>query len=155
MTSEELEEAIGRLIDEANVQTEDAKAEYGRAVLQAKCGAVARRAYRSSALEQELARLRAAYDTLVLRIQKDLDESIAALRAEEEPAPGGSGGEDAPYEVDYRLPVRERYIAVKAYYLSYESAEEALADLAQDTVAQEYLGVYYDYLYELLQMIQV
>ena len=82
MTGSELEEAIARLIEEANIQTEEAKADYEAGVLRAEYGAAERRMYRSCALEQEIAELRAAYDTRILRIQKDLDESIAALRAE-------------------------------------------------------------------------
>ena len=154
MTGSELEEAIARLIEEANVQTEEAKADYEAGVLRAEYGAAERRMYRSCALEQEIAELRAAYDTRILRIQKDLDESIAALRAEEEPSEGGSGGEDAHYHVDYRLSMRDRYIEVKEYYLSYDPAQ-ALADLRQDQVAKDYLGSYYNYLLQLLTMIQV
>ena len=96
MTTEELEEAIERLIEEANVQTAEAKADYERNVLDAKYGAVERRTCRGCALEQELEELREAYDALILRIQKDLDESIAALQAEEGAGTGGEGGEDAP-----------------------------------------------------------
>ena len=155
MTGSELEQAIARLIDDANMQTENAKAAYEQGVLRAKYDAVERRAYRSCALAQELAELRAEYDTLVLRIQKDLDESIAALRAEEEIVGGGSGGEDAPYHVDYRLPMRERYIEVKNYYLGIEDAAQALDELRQDSVAKDYLGNYYNYLLQLLMMIQV
>ena len=155
MTSEELQEAIDRLIGEANVQTEEVKAAYERDVLQAKHAALSRRIFRSCILEEELAQLREAYEALVLRIQKDLDESIAALQTEEDPVEGGSGGEDAPYEVDYTLPMRERYIIVKNYYLGYEDMEQALADLQQDEVAEAYLGTYYAYLVQLLSMIRV
>ena len=77
MTGSELEEAIARLIEEANVQTEEAKADYETGVLRAEYGAAERRMYRSCALEQEIAELRAAYDTRILRIQKDLDEAEA------------------------------------------------------------------------------
>ena len=155
MTTEELEEAIERLIEEANVQTAEAKADYERNVLDAKYGAVERRTGRGCALEQELEELREAYDALILRIQKDLDESIAALQAEEGAGTDGEGGEDAPYNVDYTLSMRERYIEVKEYYLGYDDLSEALADLKQDTVAPDYLGTYYTYLVQLLEMVQV
>ena len=156
--------------------------------------------YRSSILSDALHELRADYDAQVLRIQKELDESLEALYAEaqepeepggeepggeepggeepggeepggeepggeepggEEPGgeePGGEepGGEepDAPYEVDGSLPMRDRYIAVKNYYLSIPDAAEALELLRDDVVAKEYLGTYYNYLEQLLIMMQ-
>ena len=50
--------------------------------------------------------------------------------------------------------MRDRYIAVKNYYLSIPDAAEALERLRDDDVAKEYLGTYYNYLEQLLIMMQ-
>ena len=100
MTAEELEEAVNKLIAAANADSETAKKEYEEDVLRAKY----------SALENRIVR----------KIQSELDESLEALYAENEEGGGGtppSGSEDAPYEVDYSLSMRDRYVIVKNYYL--------------------------------------
>lgn len=158
MTAEELEKAIEKLISEANEESEQAKREYEADCLAEKNRALARRAFRSSILEKLLETLKADYDALVLKIQSDLDESLEALYAENEPSGGGGEGidpDDAPYEVDYTLPMRERYVAVKNYYLGLPDKAAALAAFEADEIAKDYLGSYYDYLYQLLLMIQV
>ena len=159
MTAEELEQAINKLIAEANEESEQAKREYEADCLAEKNRALARRTFRSSILEKLLETLKADYDALILKIQNDLDESLDALYAENEPS-GGGGGEgidpdDAPYEVDYTLPMRDRYVAVKNYYLGLPDKAAALAAFEADEIAKDYLGSYYDYLYQLLLMIQV
>lgn len=158
MTADELEQAVNKLISEANAESEKAKKEYESDCLAEKNRALARRMFRSTILEDLLAYLKTEYDALVLRIQSDLDESLSALYAENET--GGGGGEgvdpgDAPYEVDYRLSMRDRYIDVKNYYLGLEDKAAALAAFEADEVAKDYLGNYYDYLYQLLLMVQV
>ena len=233
VTDAELNAAAQKLIEEANAESEAALAEYERDCLSARFRLLERGTYRSSILQDSLNELRAAYDKLVLRIQRELDESLEALYAEaEEPDdgedpggdgedpggdgedpggdgedpggdgedpggdgedpggdgedpggdgedpggdgedpggdgedPGGDGedpggdGEDpdepeAPYEVDESLPMRDRYIAVKNYYLSIPNAADALEALRDDGVAKEYLGTYYNYLEQLLIMMQ-
>ena len=205
VTDAELNAAAQKLIEEANAESEAALAEYERDCLSARFRLLERGTYRSSILQDSLNELRAAYDKLVLRIQRELDESLEALYAEaEEPDdgedpggdgedpggdgedpggdgedpggdgedpggdgedPGGDGedpggdGEDpdepeAPYEVDESLPMRDRYIAVKNYYLSIPNAADALEALRDDSVAKEYLGTYYNYLEQLLIMMQ-
>ena len=158
MTAEELEQAINKLIAEANEESEQAKREYEADCLAEKNRALARRIFRSSILEKLLETLKADYDALVLKIQSDLDESLDALYAENEPSGGGGGDidpDDAPYEVDYTLPMRDRYVAVKNYYLGLADKAAALAAFEADEIAKDYLGNYYDYLYQLLLMIQV
>ena len=105
------------------------------------------------ALKPEISRaVVEACDRALKKIQDDLDESLAALYLENEQGGGGSGSTDAPYEVDYSLPMRERYITVKNYYLAYDDKAQAVEDCMKDEVAKEYLGVYYDYLLQLLKM---
>lgn len=177
VTDAELNAAAQKLIEEANAESEAALAEYERDCLSARFRLLERGTYRSSILQDSLNELRAAYDKLVLRIQRELDESLEALYAEaEEPDdgedpggdgedPGGDGedpggdGEDpdepeAPYEVDESLSMRDRYIAVKNYYLFIPNAADALEALRDDSVAKEYLGTYYNYLEQLLIMMQ-
>ena len=170
VTDAELNAAAQKLIEEANAESEAALAEYERDCLSARFRLLERGTYRSSILQDSLNELRAAYDKLVLRIQRELDESLEALYAEaEEPDdgedPGGDGedpggdGEDpdepeAPYEVDESLSMRDRYIAVKNYYLSIPNAADALEALRDDSVGKEYLGTYYNYLEQLLIMMQ-
>ncbi len=157
MTAEELEKAVQKLIEEANAESAAAKSEYEKDCLEAQYDALKRRTFRSSILENLLAARKEEYDAEVLRIQKDLDESLEALYAE-----GDTGGEtppeidpdDAPYEVDYTLSMRDRYVIVKNYYLDYDDMAEALADFEADDIAKDYLGTYYDYLYQLLLMVQ-
>ena len=170
MNTDELNAAAQKLIEEANTESAAALASYEEDCLRMRFRLLERGTYRSSILSDALHELRADYDAQVLRIQKELDESLEALYAEaqepEEPGgeePGGEepGGEepdgdepDAPYEGDESLPMRDRYIAVKNYYLSIPDAAEALELLRDDDVAKEYLGTYYNYLEQLLIMMQ-
>lgn len=157
MTQEELEAAAEKLIGEANEDSAAAKKKYEKDCLSEKNNALSRRIYRSSILANILAVLKSDYEELVKKIQKELDESLAALYGEGNT--GGEGGEggggDAPYEVDYTLPMRDRYVIVKNYYLGYADPERALADFEKDEIAKDYIGVYYEYLRQLLLMIQV
>ena len=56
-------------------------------------------------------------------------------------------GSDAPYIVDYTLSYLDRYQIVRNYYMSIEDPAERLALYGADTVAQSYLGHYYNTLY--------
>ena len=151
MTAEELEKAGNKLIAEANEDSERAKKEYGQDVLAARFAALERRTYRSDVLERTLTALQADYDARVRKIQSELDESLEALYAEREETPDlPTGPTEAPYEVDYSLPNRERYIIVKNYYLSIADRNAAIDALEKDETAKAYLGDYYTYLMELM-----
>ncbi len=157
MTGEELEKAVNKLIAEANAESASAKKEYEKDCLAEKYHMLSRRTYRSCVLENALALLKEEYDALVQKIQDDLNESLDALYAENGGGSGPSGDIDpseAPYEVDYTLPMNERYIVVKDYYLSIADKGLALRRLEQDDIAKDYLGTYYDYLVQLLLMLQ-
>ena len=56
-------------------------------------------------------------------------------------------GSDASYIVDYTLSYLDRYQIVRNYYMSIEDPAERLALYGADTVAQSYLGHYYNTLY--------
>ena len=157
MTETEFQIAVNKLISEANEESEKAKANYEEDCRLAGYRAAENRTWRSSILEQTLQRLKTEYDALVLKIQEELDESLQALYAEN--FPGGIPGEgidpdDAPYEVDYSLSSRDRYVTVKNYYLAYDDMAQALFDYQKDYIAKDYLGTYYDYLLQLLLLMQ-
>ena len=63
---------------------------------------------------------------------------------------GGSGSDNSGYIVDYELSYIERYIQVRDYYLSIEDPHERIALLRQDEVARQYLGTYYNTLFNYL-----
>ena len=158
MTQEEFDKAVNKLIEEANEESESAKKRYEADCRAERDRALSRHIFRSTVLDAVLATLKEEYDALVLKIQKELDESLEALYGEGIEGGGGGGDidpDDAPYEVDYRLPMRDRYVAVKNYYLGLPDKAEALAAFEADKIAKDYLGNYYDYLYQLLLMIQV
>lgn len=141
-----------RLIDGAEREIAAEENDYAGESYKARAAASARRTARSSILEKILADLKEKLDAAVADIRRQLEEDLEDLYAGEEgsgPSSGIDPGE-APYEVDYTLPMSERYAEVKAYYLAYEDKEEALADYREDKIAEDYLGVYYNYLLQLL-----
>lgn len=153
MTQEELEIAIKRLIEDANRLTYACNLAYEKEVARQTGRALARRTARSTIFERTLTDLAEENKRALAKIQEELDESLAALRPDNESG-GGSGSTDAPYEVDYSLPIRERYVIVKNYYLSYTDPAAAYEDCLKDQVAAEYLGEYKEYLLQLLRMQQ-
>ena len=154
MTQEELDKAVNKLISEANEESAAAKAEYEKQCLDAKNGAIERRVLRSGILQDALAARKAADAPPGLKLHKARDATRAARYAEGASGPPGEDTGDAPYEVDYTLPMRDRYVAVKNYYLGYDDIAQALEDYLEDETAQAYLGDYYDYLLQLLLLMQ-
>lgn len=63
---------------------------------------------------------------------------------------GGSGSDNTGYLVDYELSHLERYIQVRDYYLTIEDPNERIALLREDEVARQYLGTYYNTLFNYL-----
>ena len=153
MTEEEVKKAEERLIKEANRKSAVERREYERKEYEERCRASERRTARSSILTDILEALKTDFNDKIDEIQNELNEKLEDLYSRNDVAetpPGGSGGENAPYEVDYSLPMRERYVTVRDYYLAYEDKEEALSDFLADTVAKDYLGSYYTYVHQLL-----
>ena len=148
MTQEELERRVQRLIDAANRESTAIGAEYDKKIYEARCEAAGRRALRSSMAENEVQYLRDACTEEVARIQRELDEKLEELYADAEQGTGGTV--EAPYLVDYSLPMSERYIIVKEYYLAYEDKAQAVIDCENDSIAQEYLERFYSNLLQLL-----
>ncbi len=148
MTQEELERRVQRLIDAANRESTAIGAEYDKKIYEARCKAAGRRALRSSMAENEVQYLRDACTEEVARIQRELDEKLEELYADAEQGTGGIV--EAPYLVDYSLPMSERYIIVKEYYLAYEDKAQAVIDCENDSIAQEYLERFYSNLLQLL-----
>lgn len=158
MTQEEFDKAVNKLIEEANEESESAKKRYEADCRAERDRALSRRIFRSTVLDAVLATLKEEYDALVLKIQKELDESLEALYGEGIEGGGGGGDidpDDVPYEVDYTLPMRDRYVAVKNYYLDeFDDMAASLAAFEADEIAKDYLGSYYDYLHQLLLLLQ-
>ena len=69
MTEEELNQAVNKLISEANEESENARMEYEKNCRKEKYCAAENRTLRSTILDAALAELKAAYDKLVLKIQ--------------------------------------------------------------------------------------
>lgn len=64
---------------------------------------------------------------------------------------GGTGSDNTGYLVDYELSYLERYIEVRDYYMTIADPDERLALYAADEVAVQYLGSYYNSLYNYLK----
>ncbi len=62
----------------------------------------------------------------------------------------GDGDASAGYIVDYSLSYLDRYQIVRSYYMAIEDANERLALYTADAVAQQYLGQYYNTLFNVL-----
>ena len=67
---------------------------------------------------------------------------------------GGTGVDgDVGYLVDYSLSYNQRYIVVRDYYLAIKDREERMRRYGADEVAKDYLGGYYETLYNVLATI--
>ena len=62
--------------------------------------------------------------------------------------PEGQDPDDVGYRVDYSLSYAERYAIVRDYYLSISDMQERLRRWQNDKVAPDYLGSYYQTLYD-------
>lgn len=157
MTEEEVNAAVEKLVAAANEESEKAVREYEEACRQKRYAAAENRTLRSSFLEEALALLKEDNEATLKKIQEELDESLLALYAENVAGSGTGEGvnpEDAPYDADYSLNARDRYLRVKDYYLSYSDLSQAYDDLGKDEVAMDYLGEYYFYLLRLLAIMK-
>lgn len=157
MTEEEVNAAVEKLVAAANEESEKAVREYEEACRQKQYAAAENRTLRSSFLEEALALLKEDNEATLKKIQEELDESLLALYAENVAGSGTGEGvnpEDAPYDADYSLNARDRYLRVKDYYLSYSDLSQAYDDLGKDEVAMDYLGEYYFYLLRLLAIMK-
>ena len=157
MAEEEVNAAVEKLVAAANEESEKAVREYEEACRQKRYAAAENRTLRSSLLEEALALLKEDNEATLKKIQEELDESLLALYAENVAGSGTGEGvnpEDAPYDADYSLNARDRYLRVKDYYLSYSDLSQAYDDLGKDEVAMDYLGEYYFYLLRLLAIMK-
>lgn len=94
--------------------------------------------------------LTAEYEYQVEIIREQLVFNMSLKEPTNPDETGGNGGDDSAYLVDYELSYLERYIAVRDYYMSIEDPDERLALLQADKVAQQYLGSYYNVLFDYL-----
>lgn len=63
---------------------------------------------------------------------------------------GGTGMDNTGYLVNYELSYMERYVQVRDYYLTIEDPNERIALLRDDEVAIQYLGTFYNTLFNYL-----
>lgn len=104
---------------------------------------------RSSALEAKKKAIDKEAEAEIERVKSDLDYQLAyeALASE--------GNENGPYRYpenpNYNLSYSQRFLVVRQYYMEVTSDPDArLQAYSMDTLAREYLGEYYQTLYELL-----
>lgn len=104
----------------------------------------------SSLYADKAAQLTDAYlaEVEILREQLIFNMSLSEPTSDGET--GDSGSDSTGYLVDYELSYLERYVQVRDYYLSISDPDERLALLAADEVAQDYLGSYYNTLFNYL-----
>lgn len=156
MTQEQIDKAVEKLISQANDKILERKAEYENSLSKATANALKNRTARSTIFQRIVKELKDSCEKDLTELQNALDESLNALYLEGETGGGSGGGEiEAPYEVDYSLPMRDRFVAVKNYYLEYEDYTLAYEDIKADTVAQDYLGEYYSHLVQMFKMMSI
>ena len=106
----------------------------------------------SGIYQAKCAQLEAEYEREVEILREQLIFNLSLNEPTTDDELGDTGlGEDegSGYIVDYSLSYVDRYTIVKTYYMSIEDPAERLALYAADTIAQAYLGNYYNTLYNL------
>lgn len=105
---------------------------------------------RSSVRIYEEARLDAAAEKEIGELRDKLIQDIYFI-AEGVEVEGSTENYSYPDNPNYGLPLSQRYLVVRTYYLNKESdAAARLKMYEMDTVAKTYLGEYYETLYEYL-----
>lgn len=104
----------------------------------------------SSIYRQTAAKIESNYQTELDILVEQLQFNMSLREPTNGDETGGSGSDDTGYIVDYELSYLERYIVVRDYYLAIEDPNERIALLQADTVAMEYLGTYYNVLFDYL-----
>ncbi len=104
----------------------------------------------SSLYEAKKASLTEEYEYQVEILREQLVYNMSLGEPTNDGETGDSGSDNTGYIVDYELSYLERYIAVRDYYMTIEDPNERLALYAADTVAINYLGTYYNTLYDYL-----
>ena len=95
-------------------------------------------------MEKELS---GEFDYQVEILREQLIYNLTIKQPTNDGETGDSGSDNSSYPVDYELSYLERYVLVRDYYLTIEDPNERLNLLAADTVAMEYLGSYYNSLF--------
>ena len=107
------------------------------------------RAARSSALQCSWEQIDDAAEEEIARIKADLNYQLAYEAISNEG--NASGPYRYPENPNYNLSYSQRFLVVRNYYMSAtDDADARLQSYAMDTLAREYLGEFYQTLYELL-----
>ena len=105
---------------------------------------------RSTILEDVVAEVDAATETQIAAVKEDLLYRLAYSDR------FGDGNEFGPYHYpenpNYKLTYEQRFLVVRDYYMHLNvNAQTRLSLFGLDTLAADYLGYYYQTLYELLK----
>lgn len=104
---------------------------------------------RSTLFEAEMSRIDGELDEQVGIIKADLDHQLAYEKLQS--SGNASGPYSYPSNPNYYLSPSERFLVVRSYYMNRTSDPNArLQAYSMDSLAREYLGEYYQTLYELL-----
>lgn len=106
--------------------------------------------HKSSLLDSVQTELTQEYEYQVEILKEQLLFNMNLKEPTHDGETGGSGSDTSGYVVDYELSYLERYIEVRDYYLAISDPDERIALLAADEVAQNYLGSYYNTLFNYL-----
>ena len=98
-------------------------------------------------MEKELS---GEFDYQVEILREQLIYNLTIKQPTNDGETGDSGSDNSSYPVDYELSYLERYVLVRDYYLTIEDPVERLNLFAADSVAMEYLGSYYNSLFNYL-----
>ena len=104
----------------------------------------------STLYEQIAAELTAEYEYQVAILREQLQFNMSLGEPTNSGETGGSGNDNTAYIVDYELSYSERYVIVRDYYFTIEDPNERIAILREDNVARQYLGTYYNTLFNYL-----
>lgn len=104
----------------------------------------------STLLDQITAELTAEYEYQVEILREQLEFNMSLGEPTNSGETGGSGDDNSAYIIDYELSYTERYVHVRDYYFTIEDPNERIALLREDNVARQYLGTYYNTLFNYL-----
>lgn len=105
----------------------------------------------SSLYECFSAAANAEYERQVDVIREQLQFNMTLKEPTTGDESGDNGNDTTGYLVDYELSYLERYVQVRDFYMAIPDPNERMILFINDTVAQEYLGTYYNYLFDYLK----
>jgi len=139
-----------KLIRTAQQKKDELKVKLDNQLYELKLMVASNEVQQSTVYNQLAAELTDEYERQVAVLKEQLEYNLSINEPTSSDETGDSGTDNSAYVVDYELSYVERYIIVRDYYLTIEDANERLALLQQDAIAQNYLGTYYNVLFDYL-----